>query len=89
MVLEEAPPLAPRAPKDDARLFVLSAKSATALDQMTNNLADSLERKPDQSLSDVEWTLQVGRQTLATAAQLWSTITRKQLNCSVNPIVHR
>jgi len=65
VVLEEAPPLAPRAPKDDARLFVLSAKSATALDQMTNNLADSLERKPDQSLSDVEWTLQVGRQTLS------------------------
>ena len=64
VVLEEAPPVPPHPQTDDPRLLVLSAKSAAALDQTTKNIADFLDRNRGQSLRDVEWTLQMGRQAL-------------------------
>lgn len=65
VVLEEAPAILPRAPTSGARVLVLSAKTAAALDETTHNLADFLDRNRVLSLSDVEWTLQVGRQAFA------------------------
>ncbi|MEM9502337.1 MAG: type I polyketide synthase, partial [Cyanobacteria bacterium P01_E01_bin.43] len=47
-----------------AQLLVLSAKTATALDTMTTNLAQHLETHPDLDLADVAYTLQVGRRAL-------------------------
>ena len=65
VVMEEAPHVSPSAPTRDAHLLVLSAKTTAALEQTTNNLADFLDRNRGQSLSDVAWTLQVGRQAFA------------------------
>ena len=64
VVLEEAPPVSPRAPTDDARstCFVgQNCNGARSDDEQSRRLPWSESR--DQSLSDVEWTLQVGRQT--------------------------
>jgi len=44
------------------KLILLSAKSKTALDNMTENLAAHLENNPGIDLADVAYTLQVGRQ---------------------------
>jgi acyl transferase domain-containing protein/thioesterase domain-containing protein len=65
VLVEEAPP-APAA--DAARpqaLLVLSAKTSTALDQASKNLAAYLRSHPDVSLADVEYTLLVGRKGFA------------------------
>ncbi|HEV7516622.1 MAG TPA: beta-ketoacyl synthase N-terminal-like domain-containing protein, partial [Thermoanaerobaculia bacterium] len=63
-VLEEAPTPAPSGPARPWQLLVLSAKSATALDGATADLAKHLEGRPDldsAGLADVAWTLQAGR----------------------------
>lgn len=65
VVLEEAPNIAPAPSPREQQLLVLSARTEAALEQATGNLADYLERQPDVSLSDVAWTLQVGRQAFA------------------------
>ncbi len=61
MVLEEAPPAAPGSASRPAQLLVLSAKTASALETQTRQLADYLRRHPDLSLADVAFTLQMGR----------------------------
>ncbi len=63
VILEEAPAPAPPAASEDARpwqLVLLSARSEQALETVTKNLADHLERSAD-SLADVAFTLQNGR----------------------------
>ena len=65
VVLEEAPAIASAASRRDQHLLVLSARTETALEQATTNLADFLEGRPDVSLPDVEWTLQIGRKAFA------------------------
>jgi len=62
VVLEEAPPPAPSGRSRAQQLLVLSAKSATALDVATSNLAEHLRSHPESELADVAFTLQVGRQ---------------------------
>jgi acyl transferase domain-containing protein len=61
-VLEEAPPLAPSAPARPWQLLLLSAKTASALEAATTNLAAHLRAQPELNLADVAYTLQVGRQ---------------------------
>ena len=61
VVLEEAPAARPSASTKPAHLLTLSAKTATALEQATRNLAEFLERHPEESVADVAYTLQVGR----------------------------
>ena len=61
VVLEQAPVPAAAQPDSQPQLFVLSAKSATALDAATIRLADHLKLHPDQSMADVAYTLQTGR----------------------------
>jgi amino acid adenylation domain-containing protein len=66
-VLEEAPAEPEEAATPAPRpwhLLLLSAKTATALDTATANLADHLERE-DVELADVAFTLQAGRRALA------------------------
>ena len=64
VVLEEAPPL-PRSAKRTTRDYLFCRpKRAAALDQMTKNFADFLDRNRISHFADVEWTLQVGRQAL-------------------------
>ena len=61
VVLEEAPPVEPLSSHRSEHLLVLSAKSATALDRATSNLAEHLRANPETCLADVAYTLQVGR----------------------------
>ncbi|MGE5341276.1 MAG: amino acid adenylation domain-containing protein [Candidatus Omnitrophota bacterium] len=42
-------------------IFVLSAKTQSALDQMTENIVGYLEKNPDADISDIAYTLHVGR----------------------------
>ncbi|MEM7584769.1 MAG: SDR family NAD(P)-dependent oxidoreductase [Acidobacteriota bacterium] len=61
MILEQAPEPTPSGPSRPHQLLMLSAKTATALDAATDNLARHLEQQPEQHLADVAYTLQVGR----------------------------
>lgn len=62
VILEEAPPLTASSPSPSPRLLVLSAKTSSALETATKNLATYLKQHPDLDLADVAYTLQVGRQ---------------------------
>jgi amino acid adenylation domain-containing protein len=61
VVLEQAPAQLPEATKRPLQLLVVSARSQTALEKATDNLAQHLKAAPDVSLADVAWTLQAGR----------------------------
>jgi acyl transferase domain-containing protein len=63
-VLEEAPEAAPSGPSRPWQLLLLSAKTDTALDAMTGNLAAYLGENPDVPLADAAFTLQTGRRQL-------------------------
>ncbi|WP_437928193.1 amino acid adenylation domain-containing protein [Sorangium sp. So ce291] len=64
VVLEEAPALGPSGPSRACQLLVLSARTASALEGVTDQLASRLRRAPDVSLPDVAFTLQQGRARL-------------------------
>ncbi|RKI20334.1 SDR family oxidoreductase [Corallococcus sp. AB030] len=62
VVLEEAPTPAPRTPAQRPwQLLALSARTAPALEEMTDRLATHLEQHPEVALADVAHTLMVGR----------------------------
>ncbi|MFN6479644.1 SDR family NAD(P)-dependent oxidoreductase [Nostoc sp. DedQUE07] len=61
VILEEAPVLEPSSPSRPWQLLVLSAKTDSALETATKNLANHLQQHPDVNLADVAHTLQVGR----------------------------
>ena len=57
----EAPPgavtrQAPEAPAQDSQLILLSARSAEALDEANERLAEHLEAHEGLALADVAWT---------------------------------
>lgn len=63
IILEEAPEVEPSSQSPRPWLLLpLSAKTNTALDKMTANLAAHLRQNPETNLADVAYTLQVGRQ---------------------------
>ncbi len=70
-VLEEAPALEPSSPSRGRQLLVLSAKTASALEAASANLAAHLEQHEglngaaERALADVAYTLQVGRKVFA------------------------
>jgi amino acid adenylation domain-containing protein len=62
IIMEEAPETAVSdLPTRDTQLLTLSAKTETALETATNNLADFLQQNPNVNLADVAFTLQNGR----------------------------
>ncbi len=61
VVLEEAPAISGSENSRPWQLLVLSAKTASALDTATANLAAYLKKHPKLNLADVAYTLQVGR----------------------------
>ena len=61
VVLEQAPALPPAPSVRPAQLLILSARTETALDRTTDNLAQHFKVHSDVNLEDVAWTLQVGR----------------------------
>jgi len=60
-VLEQAPLAVPTDPSRPWQLLLLSARTPTALDQATANLASYIEDHPDLDLADIAFTCQVGR----------------------------
>jgi amino acid adenylation domain-containing protein len=64
-VLEEAPAAVPSGPGRPWQLVVLSARSATALEAATDNLARHLRERPETSFADAAFTLQTGRRALS------------------------
>ncbi|NMG06767.1 type I polyketide synthase [Brasilonema sp. UFV-L1] len=61
VILEQAPVVAPSSTSRPWQLLLLSAKTSTALETATANLANHLQQYPDINLPDVAHTLQVGR----------------------------
>ncbi len=61
VVLEETPARTPSSAALPHQLLLLSAKTESALDAATANLAAFLRRHPNANLADVAYTLQVGR----------------------------
>ena len=64
LVIEESPSPEERQESPTERpyqMLIISAKTTTALEQVTLNLADYLEANPQLNLGDVAYTLQVGR----------------------------
>ena len=65
VILEEAPAYEPAVPRRPWHLLCLSARTTTALETTTSNLAHHLRQHPELSLSDVAFTLNVGRRAFA------------------------
>ena len=65
VVLEEAPSEPATAAARSAQVLVLSAKTPSALDRATENLAAHLRENPGLALADIAWTLQTGRREFA------------------------
>ena len=61
VILEEAPDTEVSEQTNAPQLLLLSARTDTALEQMTGNLAAFIEQHPDTNLADLAYTLQVGR----------------------------
>jgi phthiocerol/phenolphthiocerol synthesis type-I polyketide synthase E len=64
VILEEAPVPAPSGPSRPWQLLLLSAKTSTALETITENLRRHLEEHPETPLADAAFTLQTGRRPL-------------------------
>jgi amino acid adenylation domain-containing protein len=64
-VLEQAPVRPESGPGRPAQLLLLSARTSSALEQASTNLAHWLQANPGANLADVAYTLQVGRRPLA------------------------
>ncbi|MBE7384660.1 MAG: SDR family NAD(P)-dependent oxidoreductase [Leptolyngbya sp. SIO1E4] len=62
VILEEAPVLEMPSASRAKQLILLSAKTSSALETMTANLATHLKHHPALNLADVAYTLQMGRQ---------------------------
>ncbi|HBB36165.1 MAG TPA: beta-ketoacyl synthase [Cyanobacteria bacterium UBA9273] len=103
VILEEPPAIAEnRSPDNQGRgyqLLLLSAKTSSALQQATVNLAAYLQQNPQINLADVAYTLKVGRQAfkhrrmlvcqnLAEAAALLATPNQKVLTNRAQAVQH-
>jgi len=69
VILEEAPPIAEttgsssvKANSKEKRLILISAKSESSLDKITQNLVDYLKNEPETNIADMSYTLQTGRE---------------------------
>ena len=61
VVLEEAPNVEPSSPSRPWQVVTLSARTSTALENMTANLVDHFKKNDDLALADVAYTLSLGR----------------------------
>ena len=64
IIIEEAPEVEASSESREKQLLTLSAKTSSALDTMTANLAQFLRKNPDLNLADVAFTMQNGRQRM-------------------------
>lgn len=61
IILEEAPPLQETTPSRRYQMLILSARTETALETMTDNLARHLQAHSELNLADIAYTLHMGR----------------------------
>jgi acyl transferase domain-containing protein/aryl carrier-like protein len=61
VILEESPVIETSSPSRSKQLLLLSAKTSSALETATANLANYLKQNPEINLADVAYTLKVGR----------------------------
>ncbi|BBC27207.1 type I polyketide synthase [Pseudanabaena sp. ABRG5-3] len=85
VVLEEAPELEASSASRPYQLLLLSAKTDTALETATKNLATHLKEHPEISLADVAYTLQIGRQTFDHRRMLVSNSLTNAVSILENP----
>jgi len=64
VILEEAPETVPSSGSREYQLIVVSARSRSALERASHNLAGHLREREGESLADVAYTLQVGRRRM-------------------------
>jgi phthiocerol/phenolphthiocerol synthesis type-I polyketide synthase E len=100
VVLQEAPVLEPSGASRPWQLVTLSAKTSTALDTLTQNLARAWRQQPDLNFADAAHTLHVGRhafnyrrivvsQTLADAVNALEQLDPKQVTTAVSEAQER
>ena len=65
VIVEEPPPSAPTGPSRPRQLLLLSARTPSALESATKNLASHLKEHPELDLADVAYTLHIGREAFA------------------------
>ncbi|HEX8922927.1 MAG TPA: type I polyketide synthase, partial [Pyrinomonadaceae bacterium] len=65
IVLEQAPEIEVDPEAAEKQVLVLSARTAPALEKVTDNLVNYLEKTPDVDLADVAFTAQVGRRAFS------------------------
>ncbi len=65
VIVEEAPFVGPSEQTNRPQLLLLSAKTSSALNQMTSNFAERLRQQSEPNLADVGYTLLVGRKTFS------------------------
>ena len=65
VILEEAPEREPSSASREYQLIVISARSASALETASRNLARHLREQEPEELADVAYTLQVGRRRMS------------------------
>lgn len=80
VVVEEAPLPAPGGPSRPQQLLVLSAKTDSALQAMTANLAVRLEGQTELDLADAAFTLQSGRKQFAYRRAIVASDTTEAIN---------
>jgi phthiocerol/phenolphthiocerol synthesis type-I polyketide synthase E len=65
VVIEEAPPRKPAGPSRRCQLITLSARTPSALEQASRNLAEVLRSLPRAAFAEAAYTLKVGRKRFA------------------------
>jgi len=90
VVLEEAPLIEQVAGvQERQRLLVLSAKTASALDQASKNLSRYLQAHPELPLQDVAYTLQLGRKAFAHRSTTVAASTEEAARALAKPVSSR
>jgi acyl transferase domain-containing protein len=89
VVLEEAPAVESSSASRSAQLIVLSAKTQTALDAATKNLAEHLKQNPALNLADMAYTLQVGRRMFNQRQALVCSDIREAIEILETPVPPR
>jgi acyl transferase domain-containing protein/acyl carrier protein len=85
IILEEAPEIEPASSSRAWQLLVLSARTETALETATTNLAEHLRLHPELDLPDVAYTLQIGRKLFAHRRMLVCGNTEEALRALETP----
>lgn len=85
LVLEEAPLQESSLKSPPYQLLLISAKTLTALDKATTNLAEHLQQNPQINLADVAYTLSMGRKAFDYRRTLVARDVYEAANALFNP----